>query len=98
MCDLLDIDNLLLLPIAIHRESSLDFLIYLVRPFQAFRALHMIHRLKSGNQYLKRLLDMPTTHTEWRLQGIRSKNLDNNLHQAAALIGQSQNVRSQRVI
>ena len=72
MCDLFDVDNLLLLPIAVHRESSLDFLIYLVPPFQAFRALYMIYRLKSGNQYLKRLLDMPTTYTEWRLQGIRS--------------------------
>ena len=53
MCELLDVDNVFLLPIAVHRESSLDFLIYLVRPFQAFRALHMIYWLKSRNQYLK---------------------------------------------
>ena len=43
-----------LLPTVVHRQSSLDFLVYLVRPFRAFRALHMIYWLKSENQYLKK--------------------------------------------
>ena len=28
---------------------------------------------------------MPTAHTKWRLQGIRSKNIYNNLHQVAII-------------
>ena len=53
MCKLLDVDNVFLLAIVVRGESSFDFLIYLVRPLQAFRALYMIYRLKSRNQYLK---------------------------------------------
>ena len=41
-----------LLPIAVHRQSSLDFLVYLVRPLLFFTAPHMIYWLKCGNQYL----------------------------------------------
>ena len=53
MCKHINPCTKILLPIAVHRESSLYFLVYLVRPFGAFRVLNMIYRLESGNQYLK---------------------------------------------
>ena len=75
MRELLDVDNSFLPPIAVERESSLVFLVYLVRTFRALGALHVVEQLKYRNQRLESgdywACALRTTHTKWRLQGIR---------------------------
>ena len=95
MCEFHDADNVFLLLMAVHRESSLDFLHGTIIPSLQSSTNDLSAKVQKSVFESWRLLGMPTTHTKWRLQGIRSQNI---LHQAAALIGQLQNVRSQLVI